>query len=1000
MVLELLADDPDSRPSARDVRDRLVALRAPAGETGVFPTRASDSATPEKTSGSAATVHDEGARRPATGAPPAQLGRYRLLEKVGQGGMGAVYRAEDVTDGTVVALKMLRPDWAAHPNHLRRFQKEARLLAEVNNPYIANLLEVNEDNGIHYLALEYVAGTTLGHWLLEHGRLDEKVALALLADVVRGLAPAHAAGIVHRDIKPENILLTVLSEDRTKDDGGVSASLVTRHSPLFTVKLSDFGLARHIVETESLNMTRAGAVLGTPLYMSPEQCAGQAVDARADIYALGATLYHMLAGRPPFEAATALALIAMHRTEPLPPLQKFNPTVSDAVCRVIDKATAKNPEARYPDAAALLEDLERLLRGEPSSIAVHPRLPDCDPARVLAYDFSWELQSSPALLWPHVSNTERLNRALGLSAVRFSNVDDSLRESGTQDQLAERVEYPKKRVRRVGRFHKAGMLFAWEEHPFEWIEARRMGVLREYSSGPFRWLVSIVELEPRPGGTVLHHRLRLEPRNLLGRTLAAVEVGLRTRRALGQLYQRIDRFLVGQTQAPAGPRPYADAFEEPAALPRARRKRLEGLLSQLADLGTEAAIVEGLGDFLATAPPQEVARIRPLALARRLGLDPDKLTAACLHGTHLGLLVLLWDILCPVCRIPSEVKETLRELRDHGHCDACQIDFELDFANSVEMIFRAHPEIRDSELATYCVGGPAHSPHVAAQARVAPGERIELDLSLGEGAYRLRGPQLPGAIDFRVEPSARAARWDLVLARPPGPELPRVLRAGSQLLALTNDTDRELLVRVERTAARTDALTAARASSLALFRELFPGEALSPGQLISVTTLTFLVTDLVGSADLYRDLGDARAFNLIHAYFRLAQKSIVEQGGALVKTVGEGMLAVFSDPTAAVRVALGLQGALDRSEKKGLQLRVGVHHGPALAATLNDHLDYFGATLSQAMRLPGLVQGGEVVLTEAVASDPRVAALLQGQGLKGTVQGGDMVLHCFRVPGR
>src|SRR5262249_58645011 len=127
----------------------------------------------------------------------------------------------------------------------------------------------------------------------------------------------------------------------------------------------------------------------------------------------------------------------------------------------------------------------------------------------------------------------------------------------------------------------------------------------------------------------------------------------------------------------------------------------------------------------ARAPPQAVARIRPRPLARRLGLDPDKFTAACLHGARAGLLVLLWDILCPVCRIPSEVKETLRALREHGRCEACQIDFELDFANSVEMIFRAHPEVRDSELATYCVGGPAHSPHVAAQARVGPGERLD-----------------------------------------------------------------------------------------------------------------------------------------------------------------------------------------------------------------------------------------------------------------------------------
>src|SRR5262249_46924518 len=151
--------------------------------------------------------------------------------------------------------------------------------------------------------------------------------------------------------------------------------------------------------------------------------------------------------------------------------------------------------------------------------------------------------------------------------------------------------------------------------PYEWVEARRMGVLREYSEGPFKWMVSVVELEPRAGGgTTLRHKLRLEPRGLLGRTLGAVEGGLRTKRWRGQRSRRMDRALVGQAHAPAGSLGYVDPFEEPAALPRARRRRLEALLERLGEQGLDPTVVERLGDFLATAPPQEVARIRPLAL--------------------------------------------------------------------------------------------------------------------------------------------------------------------------------------------------------------------------------------------------------------------------------------------------------------------------------------------------------------------------------------------------
>src|SRR5262249_2857786 len=159
-----------------------------------------------------------------------------------------------------------------------------------------------------------------------------------------------------------------------------------------------------------------------------------------------------------------------------------------------------------------------------------------------------------------------------------------------------------------------------------------------------------------------------------------------------------------------------------------------------------------------------------------------------------------------------------------------------------------------------------------------------------------------------------------------------------QQVALTNDQPQELLVRVERTASRSDALTAARASALALFRELFPGEVLSPGQLVSVANVTLLVTDLDGASDLYEEVGDGPAFSRIHECFRLLGERVRQEGGAVVKTVGEGLVAVFNEPAAAVRAALDLPAVLRREEAtRGLRLRVAVHRGPALAATLNEH---------------------------------------------------------------
>ena len=192
---------------------------------------------------------------------------------------------------------------------------------------------------------------------------------------------------------------------------------------------------------------------------------------------------------------------------------------------------------------------------------------------------------------------------------------------------------------------------------------------------------------------------------------------------------------------------------------------------------------------------------------------------------------------------------------------------------------------------------------------------------------------------------------------------------------------------------RDDALTASRAASLALFRQLFPGEVLSPGQLAAVSTVTLMAVQLdPAQADrLYQELGDSRAFNVIHELFRLLDEAVRDAGGAVVKTVGEGLLAAFEDPASAVGLGLQLEGHLRKSElTRNLRLRIGIHRGTALAANINDHLDYFGTTARQVLKLSSQIQDGELALSPSVASDPEVAALLEARGIEPEV---DFVEH-------
>ncbi len=417
-------------------------------------------------------------------------------------------------------------------------------------------------------------------------------------------------------------------------------------------------------------------------------------------------------------------------------------------------------------------------------------------------------------------------------------------------------------------------------------------------------------------------------------------------------------------ERPARPRAFSGRRSIRGARLDARRARgsaWTGLIDRLVERGVDPAVVDRLAEHLSAGSAQEVARIRPLALAERFGLDPDQVVTACLHGAREGLLELHWDLLCPVCRISAQVTDTLREIAEHAHCQACHLDFELDFANSIELIFRVHPEIREAELGTFCIGGPAHSPHVVAQMRVAPHERIELELDLPEGSYGLRGPQLPWSADFLVEKTAPRRRWEIDLVAGPSAERPTALHSAVQTLVLHNTGDREILVRVERSASRNDALTAARAAALPLFRELFPGEVLAPGRLATVSSVNLLFTSLdPAKADaLYRELGDSRAFGVIHEHLQKVGDAIRDGGGAVVKTLGEGVLASFSQVTAAVETALALSGRLDRDGSSvSSGLRIGVHKGrrwPRQSTTSSTTSEPPPATPSPFSRRPAMM---------------------------------------------
>jgi class 3 adenylate cyclase len=408
-------------------------------------------------------------------------------------------------------------------------------------------------------------------------------------------------------------------------------------------------------------------------------------------------------------------------------------------------------------------------------------------------------------------------------------------------------------------------------------------------------------------------------------------------------------------------------------LPAAARAKIEELSQQLVEV-VEPRAAEALGAYLTSAPDQDVARIRPLELAAKFGVPEEPMIEACLHAAKLGGLAMLWDVICPSCRIPSSVVESLAKIEEHGRCKTCNIGFGVDFSRAIELAFRASPDLRNVETRTFCIGGPAHFPHVAAQVRLAPGERFALSLSLGAGFYLVRSPQLPRVHELRVVAQGGVRRHDLLLGER---SETATLTAGDQLLTIVNPEQREILIRVERAGDRAHALTAARAMATAAFRELFPDQSLAPGRLMAVTQATLVVAQVDDAQRLFRDLGDSKAFPVAARFFEKMGAIAREYGGSLVKTFGGLAIAAFERPSPAVEAALALQFAVDVDTlTHGLACRVSVHRGPMMALTQAGRLDYFGQNVELAIALAHDTPPAVVAITQAVCQDPAVAERL------------------------
>jgi class 3 adenylate cyclase len=562
----------------------------------------------------------------------------------------------------------------------------------------------------------------------------------------------------------------------------------------------------------------------------------------------------------------------------------------------------------------------------------------------LEYVFDVEREA----LWRYVADTDWINRHSGLPPIGARI--EAQRDGSTK---------------RYARFWSGPFTNEWEELPTLWRAPEFYEIERRYTRGVPRRFVNRTSLESLgPSRTKVVSEIEVEPRNfLMGLVLPLV-------------------MMQGKIGADR-----AFALAAKLAVRGSGDDRIRGsnAFAGLAAGGISQPAIAALDRLLAESDEGQLATIRPYEVADRYGIPRREMLRACLAATRAGLFNLRWDVICPSCRGNSNSFDSLAEMRGDLHCANCNVPYGPQFDRSVEVTFNARPMGRGIDVPLFCIASPHRSSHVLAQTPLPAHGRETLRVTLEPGTYDINAvgialtPFIAGGDDRSpAQATVADARVDF----------PHEIAAGEATVAVSNTLDRPAIVRIENGRWPDTIATAASVTALQEFRDMFSSEVLAPGLELGVESMAILFTDLLGSTAMYSKAGDAPAFRIVTDHFTRLRPIIEAGEGAIVKTIGDAVMAVFSSPGRCLAAALQMDDAVRDLEHDGvpLRLRVGFAIGPCIAMRANEKIDYFGTTVNLAARLEAKAGAGEVTMTRNAAERDDVREILRASGRDTTVE--------------